>query len=89
MGSYETGGHCAGPIWLSWMRAATSGTEVEEWPQPAPGVSCLKINRSSGALAGENDPFAVRECFLAGTEPTQQQLDAPPPTPDDFYQEPR
>ncbi len=20
MGSYETGGHCAGPIWLSWMR---------------------------------------------------------------------
>jgi penicillin-binding protein 1A len=89
MGSYETGGHCAGPIWLSWMRAATSGTEVEEWPQPAPGVSCLKINRTSGALAGENDPFAIRECFLAGTEPTQQQLDAPPPTPDDFYQEPR
>src|SRR5438128_9248275 len=84
-----TAAHCAGPIWLSWMRAATSGTEVEEWPQPAPGVSCLKINRSSGALAGENDPFAVRECFLAGTEPTQQQLDAPPPTPDDFYQEPR
>jgi len=89
MGSYETGGHCAGPIWLSWMRAATSGTEVEEWPQPAPGVTCLKVNRSSGALAGENDPFAMRECFLAGTEPTQQQLDAPAPTPDDFYQEPK
>ena len=89
MGNYETGGHCAGPIWLSWMRAATSGTEVEEWPQPAPGVSCLRVNRSSGALAGENDPFAVRECFLAGTEPTQQQLDAPAPTPDDFYKEPK
>jgi hypothetical protein len=52
-------------------------------------VSCLKVNRSSGALAGENDPFAVRECFLAGTEPTQQQLDAPQPTADDFYQEPK
>ena len=89
MGSYETGGHCAGPIWLSWMRAATSGTEVEEWPVPAPGVSCLKINRTSGALAAENDPFAVRECFLAGTEPTQQHVDAPQPTPDDFYQEQR
>ncbi|HWE24690.1 MAG TPA: PBP1A family penicillin-binding protein, partial [Myxococcales bacterium] len=89
MGSYETGGHCAGPIWLSWMRAATSGTEVEEWPAPAPGVSCLKINRTSGALAGDNDPFAVRECFLAGTEPTQQHVDAPAPTPDDFYQERR
>jgi penicillin-binding protein 1A len=87
MGSYETGGHCAGPIWLPWMRAATSGTEAEEWPQPVAGVTCLKVNRSSGALAGENDPFAVRECFLAGTEPTQQQLDAP--TPDDFYQEPK
>jgi len=89
MGSYETGGHCAGPIWLSWMRAATSGTEVEPWPQPAPGVSCFKVNRSSGALAGENDPFAVRECFLSGTEPTQQQLDSPAQTPDDFYQEPK
>jgi len=52
-------------------------------------VSCFKVNRSSGALAGDNDPFAVRECFLSGTEPTQQQLDAPPPTPDDFYQEPK
>jgi penicillin-binding protein 1A len=89
MGNYETGGHCAGPIWLSWMRAATSGTEIEEWPQPPPGVSCLKVNRSSGALAGENDPFAVRECFLAGTEPTEQHLEAPPPTADDFYQEPK
>ena len=89
MGSYETGGHCAGPIWLSFMRAATSGTEVEEWPAPPPGVSCLKINRTSAALAGDNDPFAVRECFLAGTEPTQQHVDAPQPTPDDFYQEQR
>jgi penicillin-binding protein 1A len=89
MGSYETGGHCAGPIWLSWMRAATAGTEAEEWPPPPPGVSCTKVNRTSGALAGENDPFAVRECFLAGTEPTQQHVDAPQTTPEDFYQEQR
>jgi penicillin-binding protein 1A len=89
MGSYETGGHCAGPIWLSWMRAATAGTEVEEWPAPPGGVSCMQVNRTSGALAGENDPFAVRECFLSGTEPTQQHVDAPQTTPEDLLQEQR
>ena len=89
MGSYETGGHCAGPIWLSWMRAAMAGTEVEEWPPPPPGVNCMQVNRTSGALAGENDPFAVRECFLSGTEPTQQHVDAPQTTPEDLLQEQR
>jgi penicillin-binding protein 1A len=89
MGSFETGGHCAGPIWLNWMRAATAGTPVEEWPAPPPGVNCLKVNRTSGALAGDNDPFALRECFLSGTEPTQEQTADTPGTPDQFYQAPK
>jgi penicillin-binding protein 1A len=86
MGSYETGGHAAGPIWLSWMRAATANAPVEEWPEPPPGVTCARVNRTSGALASENDPFGVRECFLAGTEPTQRHVDHEP-TPDEFYQQ--
>jgi penicillin-binding protein 1A len=89
MGSYETGGHCAGPIWLSWMRAATAGTEMDPWPQPPPGVTCERVNRTTGALASDNDPFAVRECFLSGTEPTPAQTADLPASPDDFYQSPR
>jgi penicillin-binding protein 1A len=89
MGSYETGGHCAGPIWLSWMRAATAGTDLEPWPQPPPGVTCERVNRNTGTLANDNDPFAVRECFLSGTEPTPTQTADLPASPDDFYQSPR
>jgi len=89
MGSYETGGHCAGPIWLSWMRAATAATDLEPWPQPPPGVTCARVNRNTGTLANDNDPFAVRECFLSGTEPTPAQTADLPRSPDDFYQSPR
>jgi penicillin-binding protein 1A len=89
MGSYETGGHCAGPVWLSWMRAATAGTDLDPWPQPPPGVTCERVNRNTGALANDNDPFAVRECFLSGTEPTPAQTADLPGSPDDFYQSPR
>jgi penicillin-binding protein 1A len=89
MGSYETGGHCSGPIWLSWMRAATAGTDVEPWPPPPPGVTCERVNRNSGALAGDNDPFAVRECFLSGTEPTPTATADLPASPDAFYQQSR
>jgi penicillin-binding protein 1A len=88
MGSYETGGHCAGPVWLSWMRAATGQTDLEPWPQPPPGVACERVNRSSAALASDNDPFAVRECFLAGTEPTPAAADLPT-TAEDFYNAPK
>jgi penicillin-binding protein 1A len=88
MGSYETGGHAAGPMWLSWMRSAAASAPAEEWPPPPPGVSCARVNRTSGALASDSDPFAVRECFLAGTEPTQQHVEHEP-TPDDFYQQPK
>jgi penicillin-binding protein 1A len=90
MGSLETGGHCAGPIWLSWMRAATSGQPREEWPAPPPGVTLVKVNRNTGKLAGNADPYAVREVFMAGTEPAaaadEQQAG---PSQQDWYEAPR
>ncbi len=71
LGPLETGGHCAGPIWLRFMKSALAGTAVEEWPAPPPGVSVAKVNRNTGALSTDpNDPYAQREVFLAGTEPT-------------------
>ncbi|MCA1827588.1 MAG: PBP1A family penicillin-binding protein, partial [Myxococcales bacterium] len=64
MGAYETGGHAAGPMWLTWMRAATANTPREEWPDPPPGVTVVQINRNTGQLAKEGDPYAVREVFM-------------------------
>jgi len=89
LGSLETGGHCAGPIWLSWMRAATKGTPPDEWPQPPPGVVEVKVNRNTGALARENDPYGVREFFISGTEPASAQEELGDPGQQEYYQEPQ
>jgi penicillin-binding protein 1A len=88
MGSLETGGHCAGPIWLHWLRAYAQRQPVEPWPLPPPGVAEVKINRNTGFLTKDNDPFAMREVFLAGTEPTAQQA-GDFPDQGKFYQEGR
>jgi len=69
MGPHETGGHAAGPMWLSFMKAALAGKPIEDWPPIPPGVTMVKVNRNTGAPAADNDPYALREVFLAGTEP--------------------
>ncbi|HEX4382769.1 MAG TPA: penicillin-binding transpeptidase domain-containing protein, partial [Myxococcales bacterium] len=88
MGTLETGGHVAGPIWLSWMRAATASQPPEDWPQPPPGVVMVKVNRNSGGLAKDDDPYAVREVFMSGTEPTKVESDKEPGQ-EDWYQQPQ
>jgi penicillin-binding protein 1A len=88
MGTLETGGHVAGPIWLSWMRAATASQPPDEWPQPPPGVVTVKVNRNSGGLAKDDDPYAVREVFMSGTEPTKVEGDKEPGQ-EDWYQQPQ
>ena len=92
MGALETGGHCAGPVWLNFMRVATASEPADDWPPPPPGVTEAKVNRHTGTLAGANDPFAAREVFISGTEPTKaagaegdEILE--PPDQDQFYQQ--
>ena len=89
LGPYETGGHAGGPMWLQWMRAATAGQPTEDWPAPPPGVTPVQINRNTGCLAGEGDPYAVREVFMAGSEPTQSCGEDDQPGQEDWYQTPR
>jgi penicillin-binding protein 1A len=87
LGASETGGHAAGPIWMMWMRAALATQPREDWPGPPAGVTVVKINRNTGKLARENDPYAVREVFMAGTEPTETEEE--PPGQEDWYQAPK
>ncbi|HEY5677294.1 MAG TPA: PBP1A family penicillin-binding protein [Myxococcales bacterium] len=89
LGALETGGHAAGPMWLSWMRAATQNQPPEEWPAPPPGVTQVQINRNTGCLASDADPYAVREVFIAGSEPTQACGDDRQPGQEQWYQTPR
>ena len=89
LGPLETGGHAAGPMWLTWMRAVTAGTPIEQWPEPPPGVAQVLINRNTGLLAQEGDPYAVPEVFMSGTEPTQVSQDEQQPDQDDWYQTPK
>ncbi len=90
MGSQETGGHCAGPIWMGFMRAYTAGRALEDWPPPAPGVTeDAKVNFHTGALASDDNPFGVPEVFLSGTEPQPAPADEnlEPPPAEQFYQQ--
>jgi len=89
LGPYETGGHANGPMWLQFMRAATAGQPAEEWPAPPPGVTQVQINRNTGCLADDGDPYAVREVFMAGSEPTQPCGGDQQPGQEDWYQTPR
>ena len=84
LGTYETGGHAAGPIWLAFMKAATAGKPVEDFAVP-PGVVQLKVNFKSGLLAADGDTNARLESFVAGTEPTQMAGPSETAPPDDFF----
>ena len=82
LGSGETGGRAALPIWLSFMRAALDGKPARDFEMP-PGVQTIRVDPSTGLLAGAHVP-GRSENFLEGTAPTAE---APPPgeaSPDRF-----
>ena len=83
LGSSETGGRAALPIWLGFMKAAHENLPAREFETPA-GISMVRIDPSTGLLAGSAVPGRM-EPFLTGTEPTAE---APPPgqvRPEDLF----
>jgi penicillin-binding protein 1A len=73
LGSTETGGRAALPIWLDFMRVAHQGLPAREFEVP-PGVIQVRIDPATGLLAGNSMPGRL-EPFLEGTAPTAE---APP-----------
>ena len=55
LGSGETGGKAALPIWLGFMRAALDGKPARDFEVP-PGVQSVRVDPSSGLLAGAHVP---------------------------------
>jgi len=85
LGSGETGGKAALPIWLTFMKGAMDGRPVRDFDVP-PGVQTVRIDPNTGLLAGPHVPGRA-ETFLEGTAPTAE---APPPgeaNPDRFLME--
>jgi penicillin-binding protein 1A len=85
LGTGETGGRAALPIWLAFMRTALEGKPLRDF-EPPPGVQTVRIDPATGLLAGAHVPGRA-ENFLEGTAPTAE---APPPgeaSPDRFLME--
>jgi penicillin-binding protein 1A len=85
LGTGETGGRAALPIWLGFMRSALEGKPVRDFDMPS-GVQTARIDPATGLLAGAHVPGRA-ENFLEGTAPTAE---APPPgeaSPDRFLME--
>jgi penicillin-binding protein 1A len=71
LGTGETGGEAALPIWLDYMQAATKDLPGGGKFEPPKGVVKVKIDRASGKLAyaGEDPQNIVETWFIEGTEP--------------------
>jgi penicillin-binding protein 1A len=67
LGSQETGGRAAAPIWTSFMSGALKG-EPEGFTQPE-GVVSFFIDPKTGLLSW--DESGLKEYFKEGTQPTQ------------------
>ncbi|MBI3186646.1 MAG: peptidase, partial [Gammaproteobacteria bacterium] len=68
LGSYETGGKAALPMWMEFMRTALQGVPEKVMERPDNLVT-VKINPETGELAGTNDRAAIFETFNAESAP--------------------
>jgi len=67
LGSQETGGRAAAPIWTSFMSSAVKG-EPEGFIQPE-GIVSMNIDPKTGLLS--HGDFGIREYFRESTQPKQ------------------
>ncbi len=76
LGRAETGGRTAAPIFRDFMMKAIGNKPAIPFRVPA-GISLVKVDRKTGALANGDGPGTILEAFKAGTEP---QLTSVTPT---------
>ncbi len=84
LGRGETGGRAALPIWLKFMKGATSTMPVRNFQAPD-GLEYAKIDPETGLLAGPATADAVFEVFKAGTAPAEASTDKGKSHAGDFF----
>ncbi|MFQ5442561.1 MAG: penicillin-binding protein 1A [Thermodesulfobacteriota bacterium] len=70
LGKHETGSRAALPIWLDFMKGATEGTPIKNFPVPD-GIEFARIDEDTGLLASPFTEHAIFEVFKTGTVPTE------------------
>ena len=72
LGKGETGARAALPIWIDFMTGALNDKPIQYFDIPD-DVVVVPIDPSTGRLASDDDPHAVKAFFKKGTEPTSSQ----------------
>lgn len=78
LGWGESGGVTALPIWIDFMKAASQGKPVVDFPRP-PGLIDVAIDPETGLLPRPGQENTKMEIFLRGTEPTEEAPTEPEP----------
>ena len=82
LGSGETGGRAALPIWLHALREAERPLASESFEAPR-GVLSVRVDPASGLLAPEGT--GREELFLEGTQPTEEAPPTGTVAPENFF----
>ena len=72
LGSHETGGSVAVPIFKDFIAEAMKGKPAIPFRVP-PGLRMVRINPATGALAEMGDKESIWEAYIPGTEPQDGQ----------------
>ena len=75
LGTNETGGRVAAPIFRAFMKSALESTMPPPFRIP-PAVSLVRINAKTGKLAKPVDETVILEAFKIGTEPSRNSKQA-------------
>jgi len=68
VGTKQTGGRAALPIWLEFMKNALSESPAEDFAVPD-NITFKQVDPRTGLLSTEHCKLSIREAYLPGTEP--------------------
>jgi penicillin-binding protein 1A len=77
LGSADTGGRLALPLWISFMEKALSDLPPDDFPVPE-NVVAIPVNYMTGRPVPREEKGAILEYFIKGTEPAPLEAKAPP-----------
>jgi penicillin-binding protein 1A len=70
LGANETGAFAALPIWMDFMKAYIATRQAQPRRFEAPeNIVVLPVDRATGTLTSSQNPGAIIETFIAGTQP--------------------
>jgi len=78
IGSHETAGRLAAPVWADFMRRALRGVPSETIPIPE-GILPVRVNYRTGLPTDPSDPAGITEYFVRGALPESETPSPAPP----------